>query len=101
MNVVGGLRIAETAADLPSLIATVSSMRNRPVPAGTVAFGEVGLAGEVRPVPFGEERIVAAAKHGFKRVLAPHENLPRGVPEGIELVPLRRLDDAVTRAFDA
>ncbi len=100
MNVVGGLRISETAADLPALIATVSSMRNRPVPVGTVAFGEVGLAGEVRPVPFGDERLQAAAKHGFKRVLAPAENVPAKGIEGLELIPIRRLSDAVSKAFD-
>ena len=71
VNVVGGVRISETAADLPAVLAVLSSLRNRPVAHDTVCFGELGLTGEVRPVPFGEERLREAAKQGFRRALVP------------------------------
>ena len=76
INIVGGLKIAETAADLPLLLAVVSSIRNRPLPDKLAVFGEVGLAGEIRPVSAGQERIKAAAKHGFKKIIVPSANLP-------------------------
>jgi DNA repair protein RadA/Sms len=95
VNIVGGMRIAETAADLPLVLAALSSQRDRPIPAETVAFGELGLAGEIRPVPFGEERLREAAKHGFKRALVPAANAPRHAIPGLEVTPLRRLADAV------
>ncbi|MGH8494613.1 MAG: DNA repair protein RadA, partial [Gammaproteobacteria bacterium] len=74
LNVVGGVRIAETAADLPALLACASSLHDRPVLEHTVAFGELGLAGEIRPVPFGEERLRESAKHGFRRAIVPAAN---------------------------
>ena len=77
VNVVGGVRIGETAADLPAVLAVLSSLRNRPVAQDTVCFGELGLTGEVRPVPFGEERLREAAKQGFRRAVVPAGNLPR------------------------
>lgn len=77
VNAVGGVRIGETAADLPLLLAALSSLRNRPLPEDLVAFGEVGLAGEIRPVPNGEERLREAAKHGFKQAIIPKANMPR------------------------
>ena len=93
-NVVGGLRVAETAVDLALCLAMLSSFRERALPADLVVFGEVGLTGEIRPVPFGEERLAEAAKHGFKRGLVPRANAPRrGV--GLEVVPLDRLADAI------
>jgi DNA repair protein RadA/Sms len=95
VNIVGGMRITETAADLPAMLAALSSHRDRPIPRDTVAFGEVGLAGEIRPVPYGEERLHEAAKHGFRRALVPADNVPRSAIEGLEVVPLRRLADAV------
>jgi DNA repair protein RadA/Sms len=96
INVVGGLRIAETAADLPMLLAAFSSLRDRPLDAGLVVFGEVGLAGEIRPVPNGEERLREAAKHGFKRALVPAANKPRkGAIEGMDITPVSRLQDAL------
>jgi len=101
LNVVGGVRLSETASDLPALLAVLSSLRDRPVAADTVAFGEIGLAGEVRPVPNGEERLREAAKHGFKRALIPKKNMPRraaGLGE-IEIVPVQRLSDAIEQAF--
>jgi DNA repair protein RadA/Sms len=99
LNVVGGLRIGETAVDLPALLAIVSSFRDRPCPEGLVSFGEVGLAGEIRPVRFGEERIAAAAKQGFSRALVPAANMPRKTPAGIEVVPVRRVREALDEAF--
>ena len=95
VNVVGGMRIAETAADLPALLAVLSSHRDRPIARETIAFGELGLAGEVRPVPYGEERLREASKHGFRRALVPAGNAPRQSIAGIEVVPVRRLADAV------
>ena len=76
LNVVGGVRVSETAADLPVLLAVLSSLRNRPFPSDTVVFGEIGLGGEVRPVPHGQERIKEAAKHGFKHAIVPKANAP-------------------------
>lgn len=103
VNVVGGVRVAETASDLPVLLAALSSLRERPLPPDCVVFGEVGLAGEIRPVPNGEERLREAAKHGFRRAVIPHKNtLPRGQRiEGLEVVPVKRLSDAIDAAFAA
>ena len=95
VNVVGGVRITETAADLPVLMAILSSYRDRPLPHGLALFGEVGLAGEIRPVPSGQERLHEAAKHGFKRVILPRANAPKRNPEGIEVIAVDRLSDAV------
>jgi len=99
VNVVGGLRIGETAADLPVLISVVSSFRDTPPVEGLVSFGEVGLAGEVRPVRFGSERISEAAKQGFRRAIVPRANLPRRKPAGIEVVAVDRLTEALAAAF--
>jgi len=96
INVVGGVRITETAADLPLLLAVLSSYRDRPLEGVGVAFGEVGLAGEIRPVPFGEERLLAAAKHGFKRAIVPRANAPRKAIEGMEVMPV----DSLTQALE-
>jgi DNA repair protein RadA/Sms len=93
-NVVGGLRVGETAADLAVALAIVSSLTERPVPQDLVVFGEVGLTGEIRPVPFGEERLAEAQKHGFKRALVPRANVPRR-PLGIEVLPVDRLREAL------
>lgn len=95
VNVVGGIRIMETAADLAILAATVSSMRNRPLGRDLVVFGEVGLAGEVRPVQRGQERIKEALKLGFKRALVPAANMPKKNMDEIILVPVRRLSEAL------
>lgn len=103
INVVGGVRVAETASDLAVLLAVLSSFRDRPVPLGTVVFGEIGLAGEIRPVPNGEERLREAAKHGFRRAIVPAKNAPRGKAriEGLEVVGVARLGDALEAAFDS
>lgn len=101
INIVGGVRVNETASDLPVLLAALSSLRERPLAGDCVVFGEVGLAGEIRPVPNGEERLREAAKHGFKRAIVPHKNAPKGKRhfEGLELVPVKRLGDAIEAAF--
>ncbi|MEW6765073.1 MAG: DNA repair protein RadA [Pseudomonadota bacterium] len=95
INVVGGVKISETAADLPLLCAALSSLRNRPLPADTVIFGEVGLAGELRPVPHGIERLREAAKHGFKRAILPKANLSGSLPKDMELHGVSRLTEAL------
>jgi DNA repair protein RadA/Sms len=97
VNAVGGVRIAEPAADLAVLLAIVSSMRNRPLPRGLVAFGEVGLAGEIRPAPRGQERLREAAKLGFSLALIPRANAPKHVIEGLEIVAVDRLVQALER----
>ena len=95
-NVVGGMRIHETAADLPLLLAALSSFRGRPVPHDLVVFGEVGLAGEIRPVQGGEERLQEAAKHGFKRAIVPEANKPRrSVKLDLEVIAVQRLSQAL------
>jgi len=99
VNVVGGVRIGETAADLPAVLAVLSSLRNRPVAKDTVCFGELGLTGEIRPVPFGEERLREASKQGFKRALVPTANAPRRPVEGIEVTGVARLEQALAAAF--
>jgi len=95
VNVVGGVRISETAADLPVLLAALSSFRNRPLPADLVVFGEIGLAGEVRPVANGEQRLHEAAKHGFKRAIVPHANQPKSAIKGFRVDGIHRLHEAL------
>ncbi|MDB5968937.1 MAG: radA [Hydrocarboniphaga sp.] len=99
-NVVGGMRIQEPAADLPLLLAALSSFRGKPVANNTVVFGEVGLAGEIRPVQNGEERLQEAAKHGFKRAIIPESNRPRKAAKlDIEIVAVARIDQALIEAL--
>ena len=99
-NVVGGMRIQEPSADLPLLLAALSSLRGRPVANDTVVFGEVGLAGEIRPVQNGEERLAEAAKHGFKRAIVPEANRPRKAAKlDIEVVAVGRLEQALVEAM--
>ncbi len=97
VNAVGGVRINETAADMAVLLAALSSFRDRPLPTDLVVFGEVGLAGEIRPVPNGEERLREAAKHGFKQAIVPRANLPRrgSRVEGLELRGVTRLAEVM------
>jgi DNA repair protein RadA/Sms len=99
VNVVGGVRVLETAADLPIILAALASLRDRLVPRDIVTFGEVGLAGEIRPVPFGEERLREAAKHGFKRAVVPAANAPKANIGGLEIVAVDRLAEAVSEVF--
>ncbi|MFQ3250819.1 DNA repair protein RadA [Glaciecola sp.] len=95
VNVVGGVKITETGADLAVLLAMVSSFRNYTLPKELIAFGEVGLSGEIRPVPNGIDRISEAAKHGFKRAIVPKANMPKQKIKGIEVVPVSRLSEAL------
>jgi len=97
VNAVGGVRIQEPAADLAVLLAILSSMRNRPLPRGMVAFGEVGLAGEVRPAPRGQERLREAAKLGFSVAIIPKANAPKQKIEGLEVIAVERLEQALER----
>jgi DNA repair protein RadA/Sms len=94
-NVVGGVRLAETAGDLAIVLAARSSLRDVPLPNSLIVFGELGLAGEIRPVPFGEERLREAAKHGFKSALVPEANAPKRPPEGMTVRGVRRLSEAL------
>jgi DNA repair protein RadA/Sms len=95
VNVVGGVRVNETGADLAVLAAIVSSLRDRPLAQDLVLFGEVGLTGEIRPVPGGEERLAAAVKHGFKKAILPQGNTPRRPVENITIVPVSRLAEVL------
>lgn len=97
VNVVGGVRVQETGADLAVLLSVLSSLRSTALPRELVVFGELGLAGEVRPVQGGPERLREAAKHGFKRAIVPKANVPRAADRipGLELTPVARLEDAV------
>ncbi len=94
-NIVGGVRLTETAGDLAIVMAVLSSLRDRPLASDLVVFGEIGLAGEVRPVQGGPERLREAAKHGFRRAIVPRANVPKSLPEGLEVVPVSRLSDAL------
>ncbi len=95
-NVVGGVRVTETGADLAVLLAIKSSLSDRILPEDVVVFGEVGLAGEIRPVPNGQERLHEASKHGFKRALVAKGNMPQKPIEGLEVIGVSRLSEALT-----
>jgi len=95
VNVVGGVRLAETAADLAVVAALVSSLKATPLPQELVVFGELGLTGEIRPVPYGEERLREAAKHGFRRAVVPRANAPRQAPEGITVAAVANIPEAL------
>ena len=95
LNVVGGVRVTEPAADLPVLLAVLSSLRDRPVPGELATFGEVGLAGEIRPVPNGQERLLEAAKHGFRRAIVPRANAPKKPIAGLEVMAVSRIGEAI------
>ncbi len=97
INAVGGVKITEPAADLAVLLAIHSSMRNKPLPSGLVVFGEVGLAGEIRPAPRGQERLREAAKLGFSLALIPKSNAPKQAPEGLRIIAVERIDEALAR----
>lgn len=95
VNVVGGVKVSETSADLALLLALISSFRNRALPRDLVVFGEVGLAGEIRPVPSGQERIAEAAKHGFRRAIVPYANRPKNSIENMQVFAVKKLSDAL------
>lgn len=95
VNVVGGVKVLETSADLALLVAVVSSLRDRPLAPDLMVFGEVGLSGEIRPVPSGQERLREAAKHGFRRAIVPAANAPKGKIAGMEVVAVKKLADVL------
>ena len=97
INAVGGVKITEPAADLAVLLAIVSSLRNKPLPKGLVVFGEIGLAGEVRPAPRGQERLKEAAKLGFTHALIPKANAPKQKISGLHIIAVERIDQALAR----
>jgi DNA repair protein RadA/Sms len=101
VNLVGGLQISETATDLPLALALASSLRNEPLDQALVVFGELGLTGEVRPVPHGEERLRELHKQGYRRVILPRQNAPRGGVEGLRLQPVGTLAEALAAAFQS
>ncbi|HSV20250.1 MAG TPA: DNA repair protein RadA [Casimicrobiaceae bacterium] len=100
VNAVGGVRINEPAADLAILLAVQSSLRNKPLPAKLLVFGEVGLAGEIRPVQRGQERIREAAKLGYRTVLIPSANKPKQTVENVKVIAVKRVDDALQAIRD-
>jgi DNA repair protein RadA/Sms len=100
VNAVGGVRIGEPAADLAVVLAVASSLKGRPLPRGLAVFGEVGLAGEIRPAPRGQERLREAAKLGFSRALVPRANLPKKPIEGMVTIGLDRIDEALGAAWE-
>ena len=95
VNVVGGVKVEETGADLPLILAMVSSLRDKPLPRDLITFGEVGLSGEIRPVPSGQERLQEAAKHGFRRAIVPKGNMPKQPIAGMEVVAASTLSEAL------
>jgi len=95
VNVVGGVKVSETSADLSLLLAIVSSFKDKPLPRDLVAFGEVGLAGEIRPVPGGQERLQEAVKHGFTRAIVPQANVPKKAISGIEIAGVSKISQAL------
>ena len=95
VNVVGGVRVTETAVDLAVLLAIMSSFRNRALPPDLIVFGEVGLSGELRPVPNGQERLGEAAKHGFHRAIVPTANRPKRAVEGLQVTAAERLSQVL------
>jgi DNA repair protein RadA/Sms len=100
INAVGGVKISEPAADLAVTCAIYSSMRNQPLPRGLVVFGEIGLAGEVRPAPRGQERLREAAKLGFSKAIVPRANAPKQAIEGLEVIAVDRIDAALNALRD-
>ena len=95
INVVGGVKVTETSIDLALILALVSSFRDRALPHDLVVFGEVGLSGEIRPVPSGQERINEAAKHGFKRAIVPIANAPKHKIDGMDVIAVKKLSEAL------
>lgn len=96
VNVVGGVRVMETGADLALVSAVLSSLRNRPLANDLIIFGEIGLAGEIRPVQSGHERLREASKHGFKRAIVPKANAPKNGVEGMEVIAVHHLSEALS-----
>jgi DNA repair protein RadA/Sms len=95
LNVVGGVKVLETGADLAAVMAIVSSLKNQALPHDLMVIGEVGLSGEIRPVPSGQERIKEAAKHGFRKAIVPKGNVPKDMPPGMQVIGVTRLNEAL------
>lgn len=95
LNVVGGIKVLETSADLAAVMAIVSSLKNQPLPHELMVIGEIGLSGEIRPVPSGQERIKEAAKHGFTRAIVPKGNVPKDTPAGMQVIGVSKLSEAL------
>lgn len=95
LNVVGGVKVLETGADLAAVMAIVSSLKNQALPHDLMVIGEVGLSGEIRPVPSGQERIKEAAKHGFRKAIVPKGNVPKDMPAGMQVIGVTRLSEAL------
>lgn len=103
VNVVGGVKVIETGSDLAVLLACASSIKEKALPSSLAVFGEVGLSGEIRPVPNGQERLKEAMKHGFTHAIVPKSNAPTTNSaqfKGITIIAVERLDDAIQRAFE-
>jgi DNA repair protein RadA/Sms len=100
LNAVGGVKISEPAADLAVLLAIQSSIRNRALPKELIVFGEVGLAGEIRPCPRGQERLKEAAKLGFTTAIIPKANMPKTKIAGLRVIPVERIDQAIAAAAE-
>jgi DNA repair protein RadA/Sms len=101
VNAVGGIQISETAWDLPVALALASTLKAVPLPTQLVAFGELGLTGEVRPVPYGDERLREAQAQGFNRAIIPQGNAPRRAPAGLTVLPVSRIGEALEVALAA
>lgn len=95
VNVVGGVKIIEPSVDLALIFALVSSFRDQPLPQDLMVFGEIGLSGEIRPVPSGQERLREAAKHGFKKAIVPAGNVTKSDVSGLEVIPVKKLSEAL------
>lgn len=100
LNVVGGVRVMETGADLPILAAILSSIRNKPLDRELLIFGELGLAGEIRPVPNGQERLREAVKHGFKKAIIPVANAPKEKIKDLQIIAVKRVQDLIDNLFE-
>ncbi len=96
LNVVGGVRVEETASDVPLVLAMLSSYKNRPIDRRVIAFGEIGLTGEVRPVPSGQERLNEAVKQGFVKAIVPFDNAPSRPIAGLDVVKIKKVSDLLT-----
>ena len=100
INAVGGVRISEPAVDLSVLLSIVSSLKNKPLDNKLIVFGEVGLAGEIRPCPRGQERLKEAAKLGFTVAIIPKANMPKAKIPGLRVIPVERIDQAIAAAAE-
>ena len=99
LNVVGGVRVMETGADLPILAAIISSLRNKPLDRELLIFGELGLAGEIRPVPNGQERLREAVKHGFTKAIIPAANAPKGKIDNLQIISVKGVQDLLDNLY--